>query len=453
MTKRLFGTDGVRGIANRELSCDLALRLAYSAAHTLFEKKAEKNKVLIGHDTRISSSMLEAALVAGFTMAGVDVYLAGVVPTPAVAYLVTKYACDMGVVISASHNSYEYNGIKLFNQSGYKLPDEIEDVIEANMKLFDEEHARPRPVAGAIGRSFRLNDAAEEYRKHLISLAGLDLTGKRLVLDAANGAAFEIAPSLFSALGAELHVVGDKPNGLNINLNCGSTHVENIAELVTELGYDGGLAFDGDADRLIAVDEKGGILDGDVTLSILAKFMLDRGVLKDNTLVVTVMSNLGLDKMAEREGIRLVKTQVGDRYVLEEMLRGNYKLGGEQSGHIIFLDDSTSGDGILSALRLLDVSVKSGKSLSELREVLTLYPQVLINVPVPNEYKTKVLEDPDVLLAGKRVEEELGDNGRLLLRPSGTEAYVRVMLEGKEQKYIQSLAEGLAKLISSRFTY
>ncbi len=451
MSERLFGTDGVRGIANQDLTPDLCSRLAFAAAHTLFAQKPEQQKVLIGHDTRISADMLEAALVAGFTSAGVDVYLVGVVPTPGIAWLTTAYECEMGVVISASHNAFEHNGIKIFNHEGYKLPDAVEDEIAAHLDLYHTY--KVKPLGASLGRVFRLSQAADKYRRHLQEQFDLDLSGLKIALDTANGAAYALAPQIFADLGADLTILANQPDGLNINAHCGSTHVQDLARRVLDQGLDLGLAFDGDADRLIAVDDQGQVLDGDIMLSIFAKDLLDQGKLVGDALVVTVMSNLGVTRMAEREGIKLVKTQVGDRYVLEEMLKNGYILGGEQSGHMIFLDHSTTGDGILSALKLLQVRQRTGRPLSDLRQVVDIYPQVLLNVEVDNALKAQVMADPDVQRACSRVEESLGQEGRLLLRPSGTEAKIRIMLEGKDKDQIRELADSIARLITARFSY
>jgi phosphoglucosamine mutase len=449
MAQRLFGTDGVRGIANQDLGPDLAMRLAYSAVRTLFPTNERRAQVIIGHDTRLSCQMLEAALVAGFTAAGADVYLVGVVPTPGVAFLVQRHRCDLGVVISASHNSYEYNGIKIFDRHGFKLPDEVEDQIEANLDLFSDPTDRPQ--GDKLGKVEVLTEGALEYRLHLEEQAGLDLSGLRLALDLANGAATAVAPQLFQDLGAEVRLLADQPDGTNINKDCGSTHVEHLAEFVRSEGLDLGLAFDGDADRLMAVDDQGQILDGDVMLAILAKDMHEQGLLDEDTLVVTVMSNIGLDIMAEEAGISLQKTKVGDRYVLDEMRRGGYKLGGEQSGHLIFLDDSSTGDGILSALKLLAVVQRKGQKLSQLRKVISIYPQVLVNVRVQDSSKPAVMADPEVAEACRRLEESLEQQGRVLLRPSGTEPYIRIMLEGRDELEIQALAEELAQFIQEKY--
>lgn len=451
MSTRLFGTDGVRGVANRELTPNLAFKIAFSTAYTLFADRAEAPTVIIGHDTRISKDMLQAALIAGFCSAGAKVILAGTVPTPGIAWLCREHDCDLGVVISASHNSFEHNGIKIFNHEGYKLPDSVEDKIEANLQAFAEMKALP--IADNIGVTMHLTEAADEYREHLLKMIKPDLRGMKLVIDTANGAAYHIAPKLFAECGATLICLANEPNGININENCGSTHVENLSSLVLKHEADVGLAFDGDADRLLAVDDKGEIMDGDIIMAIMAKYLHDKEKLRKDTLVVTVMSNLGLDVMAKREGIKLVKTKVGDRYVLEEMLKHGYILGGEQSGHMISMEHSTTGDGMLSALRLLAIMRESAKPLSELRKVIDIFPQVLLNVDVPNSMKAQVMEDEDVKAACHQVEAELGDEGRILLRPSGTEPKIRIMIEGKDIKQIRGQAESLARLVASKYTY
>lgn len=449
MSRRLFGTDGVRGIANRDLDANLAFHLAYSAAHTVFERNQTKAKIIIGRDTRISGPMFEAALAAGFTAAGADVYLAGIIPTPGIAYLVRDKIFDMGVMISASHNTYEYNGLKIFDGQGFKLPDEVEDLIEANLNLYD--NVEDRPINSHIGLIYDYPDAAREYKDHLEEIAGLDLTGMKLALDLANGAAISVAPELFSDFSAELHILGDEADGLNINENCGSTHVDRLAEFVKSNNLDLGLAFDGDADRLIAVDDLGQVMDGDVMLAIMAKDMQEQGTLAKDTLVATVMSNIGLSEMAEKSGISLEQTKVGDRYVLENMLKGAYSLGGEQSGHMIFLEDSTTGDGILSALKLLAAYKRSGQKLSDLRKIINIFPQVLLNVPVPESNKILAMEDAEVQDLCRKIETKLLGKGRVLLRPSGTEPKIRVMLEGQDKKELTELAHKIADLISKKY--
>ncbi len=444
---KLFGTDGVRGIANRDLTPDLAFLMGLAAAVALTEETHHKPTFIVGADTRISCGMLGSALIAGITSAGADVIDVGVIATPGVAWLTRRFGADAGAMISASHNSYEFNGIKLFSQGGFKLPDETEAVIEALiLEGFDD---RERPVGDQIGRLTYYGDGALEYQDHLRSIAGLDLSGRKLVIDCANGASYRTAPALFEALGAEVVAVGIEPDGFNINHGCGSTYAENLGALVLETGSDLGLAFDGDADRLIAVDDRGVVCDGDVMMALLARDLDRRGKLAQKTIVATVMSNFGLEKMAEREGYRLVRTAVGDRYVLEQMLKDDLSLGGEQSGHVILLDDTTTGDGQLTALRLLRAihSEGSGARLSEIRRIIDLYPQVLVNVRVETAKAGSILEDPRLADAVQRTEMLLGAGGRLLIRKSGTEPLIRIMIEGQDVDAISGHAENLRQLI------
>ena len=381
---RMFGTDGVRGIANTELTAELAYSLGRAGAFVLTEG-THKPKILVAKDTRISGDMLEAALVAGILSVGAEAVILGVVPTPAVAHLTREYNADAGVMISASHNPVEYNGIKFFDGRGYKLSDELEDQIQAVIESNFE--GVPSPVGGAVGRSYTEETALREYIDYAMSTIKTDLKGLRVALDCANGAAYKAAVKAFRALGARVYVINDNPDGNNINENCGSTHMEELMDYVVRKNCDIGFAFDGDADRCLAVDEKGNMINGDFLLTICAKALKESGRLKDDTLVVTVMSNLGLDIAAKREGINLVKTKVGDRYVLEEMLKENYILGGEQSGHIIFLHHNTTGDGLVTALQIAAILKESGKTFSELAGVMKELPQVLVNAKVPNEKK------------------------------------------------------------------
>ena len=421
---RMFGTDGVRGIANTELTADLAYALGRAGAFVLTEG-THKPKILVAKDTRISGDMLEAALVAGILSVGAEAVILGVVPTPAVAHLTRKYNADAGVMISASHNPVEYNGIKFFDGRGYKLSDELEDQIQA---VIEGNFADvPSPVGGAVGRSYTEETALREYIDYAMGTIKTDLKGLRVALDCANGAAYKAAVKAFRALGARVYVINDNPDGNNINENCGSTHMEELMDYVVRKNCDIGFAFDGDADRCLAVDEKGNMINGDFLLTICAKALKAAGKLNDDTLVVTVMSNLGLDIAAKREGINLVKTKVGDRYVLEEMLKENYILGGEQSGHIIFLDHNTTGDGLVTALQIAAILKESGKTFSELAGVMKELPQVLVNAKVPNEKKNIYLEDAEIIEAIKAVEAKLNGVGRVLIRPSGTEPLVRVM--------------------------
>ena len=444
---RMFGTDGVRGIANTELTADLAYALGRAGAFVLTEG-THKPKILVAKDTRISGDMLEAALVAGILSVGAEAVILGIVPTPAVAHLTRKYNADAGVMISASHNPVEYNGIKFFDGRGYKLSDELEDQIQA---VIEGNFADvPSPVGGAVGRSYTEETALREYIDYAMSTIKTDLKGLRVALDCANGAAYKAAVKAFRALGARVYVINDNPDGNNINENCGSTHMEELMDYVVRKNCDIGFAFDGDADRCLAVDEKGNMINGDFLLTICAKALKAAGKLNDDTLVVTVMSNLGLDIAAKREGINLVKTKVGDRYVLEEMLKENYILGGEQSGHIIFLDHNTTGDGLVTALQIAAILKESGKTFSELAGVMKELPQVLVNAKVPNEKKNIYLEDAEIIEAINAVEAKLNGVGRVLIRPSGTEPLVRVMLEGENQEEINEMANSLVDLILSK---
>ena len=444
---RMFGTDGVRGIANTELTAELAYSLGRAGAFVLTEG-THKPKILVAKDTRISGDMLEAALVAGILSVGAEAVILGVVPTPAVAHLTREYDADAGVMISASHNPVEYNGIKFFDGRGYKLSDELEDQIQAVIESNFE--GVPSPVGGAVGRSYTEETALREYIDYAMSTIKTDLKGLRIALDCANGAAYKAAVKAFRALGARVYVINDNPDGNNINDNCGSTHMEELMDYVVRKNCDIGFDFDGDADRCLAVDEKGNMINGDFLLTICAKALKEAGKLNDDTLVVTVMSNLGLDIAAKREGINLVKTKVGDRYVLEEMLKENYILGGEQSGHIIFLDYNTTGDGLVTALQIAAILKESGKTFSELAGVMKELPQVLVNAKVPNEKKNIYLEDKEIIDAINAVEAKLNGVGRVLIRPSGTEPLVRVMLEGENQEEINEMANSLVDLILSK---
>ncbi len=445
--EKLFGTDGVRGVANRELPPDLAFSLGFAGALVLTEETHHKPTFIVGADTRISCGMLGSALIAGITSAGADVIDAGVIATPGVAWLTHKLGADAGAMISASHNSYEFNGIKLFSAGGFKLPDETEEAIEAMIIAgFDD---MDRPVGDRVGRLTDYDKGAEDYKNHLLSIAGLDLTGMRLVIDCANGASFQTAPELFRALGAEVTALGVEPDGFNINRNCGSTNTKNLVAHVLGSGAHLGLAFDGDADRLIAVDDQGGLCDGDVMMALLARDLDQRGMLAQKTIVATVMSNLGLEKMAERAGYQLVRTAVGDRYVLEHMLRERLSLGGEQSGHVILLDDATTGDGQLTALRFLRAVASQGRDvrLSEMRKLIELFPQVLVNVRVDQGRADTIIDHPQFAEAVRLTGEKLGEAGRLLIRKSGTEPLIRIMIEGQDQEEISGYAARLQEII------
>jgi phosphoglucosamine mutase len=444
---RLFGTDGVRGIANDKLSCELAFKLGQAGAYAL-TSSVHKARILIGRDTRISGDMLESALVAGICSVGAEAVVAGVIPTSGVAFLTRDYGADAGVVISASHNAAEYNGIKFFSADGMKLPDEIEDRIESI--ILDGSETIELKTGMDLGRRVGALNALVEYKEFLLSTTDTNLRGLKIVLDCAHGAASVVGPRAFQELGATVVPYYNTPDGTNINDNCGSTHPEKLTQLVTELGADMGLAFDGDADRLIAVDEHGVIVDGDQIMAICAIDLKKRGLLKQDTLVCTVMSNLGLDIAMEQQGIHTVKTKVGDRYVLEEMLRSGYNFGGEQSGHIIFLDQSPTGDGILTGIQLASVVMRSGRPLSRLAGKVSILPQVLVNARVKDEYKDSILEDEQVKARIQALEARFNGKGRVLIRSSGTEPLVRVMIEGQNKQEIERQAVEMARLIESR---
>ena len=446
---RLFGTDGVRGVANSELTPELAFKRGKAGAHVLSKKKG-KPVVLIGKDTRISGDMLEDALSAGILAVGGNVIKVGVLPTPAVAYLVKYYQADVGVVISASHNPFEYNGIKFFNSEGFKLDDEIEDEIE-DLILRDID-VNSHITGDKLGKCLEADDdALGIYVRYLAGTIDRRLDGLKLVLDCANGASYKAAELVYQSLGAEVSVIGNQPDGLNINDGCGSTHPERLQQEVIRKGAFMGLAYDGDADRLIAIDEKGRIIDGDKVICICAKMLKNAGELVDDKVTATVMSNLGFHKYIESMGCSVDVTSVGDRYVLESMINTGCVIGGEQSGHIIFLNHSTTGDGILSSLQLVRAVLESGKKPSELSDEITIYPQVLKNAKVKNENKTKYEKDPEIRAAIQKVEAEMEGRGRVLIRPSGTEPLVRVMLEGEDVDHITELAQELAKLLTKRF--
>lgn len=446
---RLFGTDGARGVANTELTCELSMQIGRAAAMVLTKNlNGKKPKVLIGLDTRASSQMLENAITAGLCSVGADVLKLGVVPTPAVAYLVKEYGYDAGIMISASHNPCEYNGIKIFQSNGYKLPDALENEIEAI--ILDNAIEIPTPIGGGVGKAKRKADAINDYIEHLLSATNMSFKGYKIALDCANGSSSVSAEEVFTRLGAEVVVISDKPDGVNINKDCGSTHLENLQKVVVENGCDLGFAFDGDADRMLAVDHTGAVVDGDKCIAVCAKHMKQIGKLKKDTAVVTVMSNMGFFKFCEDNGIKCEKTNVGDRYVLENMVENGYSIGGEQSGHIIFLKYATTGDGQLSAIQLLAVVKDTGKTLKDLADEMEVYPQVLINVRVSNFGKAQFKKDKEVQNAIKKAEEKLGDEGRILVRISGTEPLIRVMLEGKDYEQISELGESVASVIRER---
>jgi len=446
---RLFGTDGVRGVANSELTPELAFKLGKAGAHVLSKDK-KRPVVLIGKDTRLSGDMLEDALSAGILAVGGNVIKVGVLPTPAVAYLVKDYEADAGVVISASHNPYEYNGIKFFNGQGFKLDDDLEDEIE-DIILRDID-VNSHITGELLGQCLEADgDALSRYANFLKSTIDVDIRGVKLVLDCANGAAWQVAERVYRELGADVTVIGNKPNGVNINDGCGSTHPERLQAEVVQHGAALGLAYDGDADRLIAVDEKGRIIDGDKLICICARMMKEKGLLPNDLVTATVMSNLGFHKYMKKMGCKVEVTAVGDRYVLESMLKTGGMVGGEQSGHIIFLNHTTTGDGILSSLQLLQAVILAGRKPSELADEIEIFPQVLKNARVKNENKNKYQEDPVIQEAIARVEQEMEGQGRVLIRPSGTEPLVRVMLEGQDVEHITKLAQELAILLTRRF--
>jgi len=446
---KLFGTDGVRGIANSELTAELIHKLGKAGTYVLSKQK-ERPVVLIGKDTRISGDMLEDVVSGGIFSMGGDVIQAGVLPTPAIAYLVKHYQADAGISISASHNTFEYNGIKFFNGDGFKLDDKIEDEIE-DIVMRDVDVSSH--ITGAkIGRCIQTDgDPLDVYAAFLKSTIDVDIAGMKIALDCANGAAYQVAEKVFSELGAKVTVIANKPDGLNINDQCGSTHPQALQQVVVSEKADIGLAFDGDADRLIAVDELGRMMDGDKIIAICAKMMKDCGELPGNKVTATVMSNLGFHKAMEEMGCTVDVTSVGDRYVLESMLKTGCAIGGEQSGHLIFLNHSTTGDGILSALQLVKAVKLSGKKTSVLSDQITIYPQVLKNAAVKNENKKKYEDDPEIQAEIKRIELLMSGDGRILIRPSGTEPLVRVMIEGKDQAVITALAESLAGLLTKKF--
>ncbi|SHJ88275.1 phosphoglucosamine mutase [Anaerobranca californiensis DSM 14826] len=438
---KLFGTDGIRGKANDLLSPELVYKIARCAGYYFTEKESNP-KILIGKDTRISGDMIEAALVLGFTSVGVDVVKLGVVTTPAVAYLTKNTDAAAGVMISASHNPMEDNGIKFFSKEGFKLPDEVEEEIE---ELYFSNTNLPYPTGAGVGRVWDDLTLKNRYLEYLKTTVKNSFQGIKLALDCANGGAYYLAPELFASLGAEVQAINNHPDGTNINLNCGSTHPEKLAEFVKENGLDLGFAFDGDADRLIAVDKYGEIIDGDYILAICGKYLKEIGRLPQDVVVGTVMANLGFDLACQREGLKPIKTKVGDRYVLEEMLKGGYALGGEQSGHIIFLEYSTTGDGLLTAIQLLDTLISTKQTLDQAKGILQKLPQVLVNVKVQD--KEKYSSNGEIAKAISEVEEILGSEGRVLVRPSGTENLIRVMIEGKDLEEIKNYAQKIAGVI------
>ncbi len=442
---RLFGTDGVRGIANTELTCEMAFRLGQASAYVL-ASDVRRPTILVGRDTRLSGEMLESALVAGICSVGARAVLVEVLPTPAIAYLTRYYEADAGAVISASHNTVEYNGIKFFDKNGYKLPDAVEDRIEEIVKNGLPAEAE-RPIGEFVGRPVRQRNATRRYVDFVKETTDVRLDGLHVVLDCAQGASYEVAPMVFKELGAQVSCYYHEPDGTNINDNCGSTHPQRLCELVRELGADVGFAFDGDADRLIAVDERGHLVNGDKVMAVLALSLKNQGRLRQNTLVATVMSNMGLDIAMKKHGINLEKTVVGDRYVLEKMLADGYVIGGEQSGHVILLDHNTTGDGIVTAVQVISAMVKAHQPLSRLASVMKTMPQILYAANVSDSKKYDFDKNEKIVAAIAEIEAKYKDIGRLVIRASGTEPRVRVMIEGPDQREIDKDAYTLSKLI------
>lgn len=445
---RLFGTDGARGVAITELTCETAMNIGRAAAIVLTKRTKHKPTIFIGKDTRISSDVLEAALASGICSVGANVQILGVVPTPAVAALVQQKKADAGVMISASHNSFEFNGIKLFSSDGYKLSDDIEEEIEE--LILDKPQDMKLAADGEVGRITYYRDAQSDYIRYIMKCIKGNLTGLRIALDCANGSASATAKRLFEGLGASVYVINASPNGVNINENCGSTHINNLMQFVIDKKCHAGLAFDGDADRCLAVDEKGELVDGDKLIAICAKAYKEKGKLKKDTAVVTVMSNLGFTYFARNNDIKMQTTKVGDRYVLERMLEGGYNLGGEQSGHIIFLDEANTDDGQLSGAKVLEILAESGLKMSELASVMEHFPQVMINVKISPRNREVWKNDSQITDLIEMYENELGDGGRILVRESGTEPLIRVMLEGRDFKQINSFAVAIADKIRER---
>ena len=443
--RKYFGTDGIRGIAGESLTADLSFKVG-KALGKLLTEKIEHPKVIIGRDTRISCDMIEQALTAGLTSTGVNVMTVGTIPTPAIAYLTKTIETDSGIMISASHNPYQDNGIKIFGSDGFKLTDNQELEIE---HLIDNTDEIKNASFEKIGKLYSGNELTQKYVQHIKQSISGDLSGIKIALDCANGATTGVAPFIFGDLEADIETIGCKPNGININDNVGSTKINTIANFVKENNVDVGFAFDGDGDRVLAVDSKGNIVDGDKIMFILAKHLKEQGELKDNMVVSTVMSNIGFYKAIEENGLQSVKTAVGDRYVVEEMRNNDYSLGGEQSGHIILMNYATTGDGILTAVKLTDIIKTSGKSLEELAGEVSIYPQKLVNIKVID--KKSAMEDVEILAECEKVEKELDGNGRILLRASGTENLIRVMVEASSDELTDKYCEQVTKIVREKF--
>ena len=445
---RLFGTDGVRGIANTELTVERAMEIGRAAATVLTDGCRRRPTFVIGCDTRVSSDMLASAMIAGLCSVGADVIGLGVIPTPAVAYLVGKYKADAGIMISASHNPAEFNGIKIFGGNGFKLPDMLEERIEDI--ILDRHYKHSTPTGDGVGRLTYAKDAAKDYIRHIKASVHHSLDGLNIAIDCANGSASTTASTLFEELGAKVHIINNTPNGININDGCGSTHMEKLSEYVVANKLDCGVAFDGDADRCLCVDENGALIDGDMIMAMCALDLKNRGKLNNNTVIGTVMTNFGFPKFCKENDIQFIATKVGDRYVLEEMLIGDYAFGGEQSGHVIFRDFATTGDGQLTATQLLCLLKCSKKKLSELASVMKRYPQTIVNIKISAEGKLAFYTDSEVNAKIDAVKEALGDTGRILVRPSGTEPLIRVMVEGSDEAEIERLANEVADVITER---
>lgn len=446
--RRLFGTDGARGVANEFLTCEIAMGIGRAVATVLSSHHCYKPQVLIGMDTRVSSQMLASALHAGLCSVGADVIDVGVIPTPGVAYLIKKYRCDAGIMISASHNSFEFNGIKVFSGDGFKLPDELEEQIEA--MVLENDPAPVLAMFDKIGRVSQAEHAREDYMAHVRGTAFNDIGGLKIAIDCANGAASATAKQLFSSMGAECHMLNDAPDGVNINDHCGSTDMGMLREYVVANGLDAGLAFDGDADRFLCIDEEGGEIDGDMIMAMLALDMKKRGVLRQNTVVGTIMTNLGFVKFCEANDIHFIAAKVGDRYVLEQMNLKGYCFGGEQSGHVIFRDYATTGDGQLTALQLLSLVKREGKKLSEMARVMRRYPQRLVNLETTPDGKLAFFTDRDVAAILEEEKAKLGERGRLVVRPSGTEPLLRVMVESETEEETDLIAHETADRIGEK---
>ena len=445
---RLFGTDGARGIANKELTCELAMNIGRAAAMVLTEQSDKKPVVIIGKDTRLSSDMLEGAIIAGLCSVGADVITLGVVPTPAVALLVRNYNADAGIMISASHNPYEFNGIKIFSSNGFKLPDtlenEIEEIVLDNVKQYDKAYMEK------LGKVTVSEAGLSDYINHVIGTVPERPEGLRVAFDCSNGSASRTAEAIFSGLGVECHMINAQPDGVNINKNCGSTHIEALAEYVKENKLDCGIAFDGDADRCLAIDENGELVDGDFIIAMCALDLKERGMLKNNTAVGTILTNMGFNKFCEKNQINFEATKVGDRYVLDSMVKNGYSIGGEQSGHVIFLDYCTTGDGQTTAAQILSLMKRKNKKLSEAANVMKRYPQVMVNVKISPQGKKKVGSDSDIQAKVSEVENLLEGHGRIVVRESGTEPLVRVMLEGTDYDEINRLANETAEVVKRK---